>query len=444
MAEIRPFQGVRYDPAIVGELSAVVCPPYDVISPSAQAELYGRSPYNVVRLELGRESAADTTAESRYTRAAADYRSWRVSGALAPDAAPGFYVYDETFSHDGSSITRRSLVAPVRLANWDEGVVLPHEHTLPKAKADRLELLTATHTQFSPLLAIYDDPGDIRETLADAAARAPDVEVEVARGAALAAAAATHRLWQVAAPSVLSKLVDAWAPMRLYIADGHHRYETALAYRDAQRQAGVAPGGAADYVLMAMVEANDPGLVLLPTHRVVRGIGAINPRDILDRLGDTFVVERFASDDPRALGPAADNRPSIAVLGLAPGAIHRLTVRLDVDLAQRLPDAPPVLRELDTLILQRLILEPILGFSRAEAEAGERIQYTRDPDEALHAYASGDASLVFFLAATPLELLRDAMRAGTRMPQKTTYFYPKPVTGLVFFDHDVAWNQPGG
>jgi uncharacterized protein (DUF1015 family) len=438
VAEIRPFQGVRYDPAVAGAMATVVSPPYDVISPAAQAELYDRSPYNVVRLEYGREMAGDTSDHNRYTRAAADYRSWRAGGILAVDSSPGFHVYDETFSVNGRSITRRSLLASVRLANWDENVVLPHEHTLPKPKADRLQLLSATHTQFSPLLAMYDDPGGVRDALAAATTRAPDVTVDVAPGA-LAAAAAAHRLWRITAPDLLASLVAAWAPLRLFIADGHHRYETALTYRDLRRLAGVAPDDPANYVLMALVEANDPGLVLLPTHRVIRGFGPISSRAVLDRLADTFVVERFAAGDPAALAPPSGDRPSLAALGLTPDAVHRLTVRPDVDVAQLLPDVPPVLRQLDTLILQRLILEPILGLARDEAEAGERIQYTRDPDEALRAYASGDATLVFFLAPTPLPLLRDAMHAGLRMPQKTTYFYPKPVTGLVLFDHDEAW-----
>jgi uncharacterized protein (DUF1015 family) len=429
---------VRYDPAVAGALATLISPPYDVISPAAQAELYDRSRYNVVRLELGLETVGDTRDDNRYTRAAVDYRSWRAGGVLAVDPRPGFYIYDETFSVAGKAITRRSLVAPVRLADWDENVVLPHEHTFPKPKADRLQLLSATHTQFSPLLAMYDDPGDVREALAAVATRAPDLAFDLAPGA-LAAAATSHRLWRITEPEVIASLVAAWAPLRLYIADGHHRYETALAYRDVRRQAGASSDDPANYVLMALVEVNDPGLVLLPTHRVIRGIGPLDSRAVLDRLAETFVVQRFAADDPAALAATSADHPALSVLGLSPGTIHRLTIRPDADLARLLPDVPPLLRQLDTLVLQRLILEPILGFARDEAEAVERIQYTRDPDEALRAYTSGDATLVFFLAATPLPLLRDAMRAGIRMPQKTTYFYPKPVTGLVFFDHAVAW-----
>jgi uncharacterized protein (DUF1015 family) len=438
LATIRPFHGVRYDPAIVGPLANVICPPYDVISPAGQRELYERSPQNVVRLELGRAAATDTPVNNRYTRAAADYRSWLDSGALRVESSPSLYLYDEVFSLSGNRITRRSLVAPVRLARWEENVVLPHEHTLPKPKADRLQLLRATQTQFSPLLVVYDDPGGIAKTLADVAAGPPIANFDVPEGS-LAAAATTHRLWQIADQATIARLTAAWEPLRLYIADGHHRYETALAYRDERRKAGSETDGPADYVLMALVEANDPGLVVLPTHRVIRGISNLDANAILRRLADTFVVEGFVADDPAARAPASGSRTSFAVLGLTPGAMHRMTVRPDVELARALPDVPPVLRELDTLILQRLILEPILGISTDEAEFGASVQFTRDPDEALHAYTTGEAQLVFFLSSTPLDRIREAMRAGARMPQKTTYFYPKPVTGLVFFDHGAAW-----
>jgi uncharacterized protein (DUF1015 family) len=439
LATIGPFFGVRYDPGVVGALASVICPPYDVISSAAQRDLYDRSPYNVVRLEFGREVASDTPSNNRYSRAAADYRSWRGSGALRADPVPSFYLYDEVFLQDGSGVTRRSLVAPVRLARWEENVVLPHEHTLPKPKADRLQLLRATHTQFSPLLSVYDDPGEVGDILAQVAASLPAIDVDVPEGS-LAAAAATHRLWQIADARTIARLVAAWEPLRLYIADGHHRYETALAYRDEQREAGAAPGGPADYVLMALVEANDPGLVVLPTHRIVRGLGVLDPGQILTKLRATFDVADSREVDFDPSTPTASARLSFTMVGLIPGVAHRLTVRADVDLNRLLLDVPPVLRELDTLVLQRLVLERVLGLARDEAEAGERIQYTRDPQEALRIAASGEAQLVVFLAPTPLGKLRDAMRAGARMPQKTTYFFPKPVTGLVFFDHDAAWS----
>jgi uncharacterized protein (DUF1015 family) len=290
---------------------------------------------------------------------------------------------------------------------------------------------------------VYDDPGGVAETLAEVTASPPVADVDVPEGS-LAAAAARHRLWQIADPATIARLITAWEPLRLYIADGHHRYETALAYRDERHAAGATPNGPADYVLMALVEANDPGLVVLPTHRLIRNVGAIDSDALLHRVAENFVVERFAAEDPMARATSPGSQTSLAVLGLKPGAIHRLTVRPDVDLARSLSDVPPVLRELDTLILQRLILEPILGLPHDEAESGAGVQFTRDPDEALHAYAVGEAQLVFFLSPTPLDRIREAMRTGARMPQKTTYFYPKPVTGLVFFDHEAVWSYPVG
>ncbi|HLZ09873.1 MAG TPA: DUF1015 domain-containing protein, partial [Chloroflexota bacterium] len=422
--------------------------PYDVISPAAQAEYYARDPYNVIRLELGHQYPTDTPTDNRYTRAATTYDDFRRIGALRADDGPGLYVYDETFDNEGHRLTRRSVLAAVRLANWDEGVVFPHEYTLPRAKEDRLRLLTATRTQFSPLLVTYDDPGKVVEALTTATDGAPLVEFELTPGT-VAAAASAHRLWRLTDLQSIQTILSALRNQPLYIADGHHRYETALEFRDRRRAEGASQISPSEYVMMALVATTDPGLVVLPTHRIVRGLGHVDLERALSALEAIFLVERqeHVVDVPtsslvtaRATSPSdRPAGPSIVALGLQPGYFTRLTLRPDLDLGQLLPDDPPVLWNLDTLILQRLVFEHVFGLSRREAEAGDRIQYTRDQREALEAFSSGDAQFVFFLTSTPMVRIREATRAGVRMPQKTTYFYPKPVTGLVFFDHSVAW-----
>jgi uncharacterized protein (DUF1015 family) len=452
VASIRPFRGVRYDPTVVHGLESVVAAPYDIIAPDAQRELYARSPYNVVRLELGAESPADGPGNDRYSRAAATYREWREQGVVRVDDRPVFYLYDEDFSVAGARLTRRSLLAPVRLARFEENVVLPHEHTLPKAKADRLHLLEATHTQFSPILGTYDAPNGVTAILAAVAATPPLVEISLRPGL-VAASAGTHRLWAITSAEHVAELTTLWQPLQIFLADGHHRYETALTYRDEQRAAGATPDAASEYALFALVAMADRGLMVFPTHRLVRGLSHVDGAWILRHLAEIFAIERLPTDRAN-LATGSDNamltdhvgaptvglNPTIAVLGLDPGWVHRLTVRPDVDLAQIMPNVPAVLRHLDTVILQRLIFERVLGLASAEAAADDRIQYTRDPAEAAGAFGRGDAQLVFFLGPTPIALIREATRAGVRMPQKTTYFYPKPVTGLVFFDQDNAWS----
>ena len=442
MAAIRPFHGLRYDDEVVGDLSTVVSAPYDIITPEAQRGYYERSPHNVIRLELGVERADDSATDNRYTRAARQLTDWKGQGILRRDDRSSFYLYEEEFTHANIVVVRRSLFAPVRLARWEEGVVLPHEYTLPKARADRLSLIETTGTQLSPILAMYDDPGVVHGIQSQVAARRPDVAFTLADGA-VSAAATTHRLWQIADSAVLDELTRAFADRQIYIADGHHRYETALTYREQQRARGAGPDAPSEYVLMALVETGDPGLILLPTHRLVRGLATFEPSQILSRLGEVFDVERRPlpanlEADLADLQPAGTGIAFIA-LGLEPGYAHHLQLRSGHRLEKLLADVPTSLQAVDTLVLQRAVLEDVLGLARDEAEAGERIQYTRDPREAIRAYQTGEAQLAFFLKPTPIAQIRDVTRAGARMPQKTTYFYPKPVTGLVFFDHTVAW-----
>lgn len=437
MAEIRPFRGVRYNPAIAGDLATVVAAPYDIISPEAQDAYYSRSPYNVIALELGSERTGDTPTDNRYTRAAATYQDWLRSGVLSADSRAGFYLYEEQFADHRETRVRRSLFAPIRLANWEDRVVLPHEFTLPGPKVDRLNLLTATRAQFSPLLAMYDDPGRIRQLLVDVAKTPPAAEFTLSPGS-VAAAADTHRLWHLADPALVAEIADAFRPLQIYIADGHHRYETALVYRDQQRRTGASADAPSEFALMALVETDDPGMLIRPTHRLLRGLGPIDHRATLRQLGERFEIERIPVDDP--LPGTSDNyRPTFIIVGLEPGWAHRLRLRPTVDLGNELPGVPAILRSLDTVVLQRLIFETVFGLSPGDAESGERIRFTRDPTEASQAIADGQAQLVVYLNATPMEQIRAAAKAGERMPQKSTYFYPKPLTGVVFYDHARAF-----
>jgi uncharacterized protein (DUF1015 family) len=452
LADLHPFHGVRFDPEVVGDLAKVVSAPYDIIGPEAQRDYYARSPHNVIRLELGEERPADTPTENRYTRAAGQYADWLREGVLRVDADAGLYLYDEILGGEDRGIRRRSLIAPVRLARWEERIVLPHEYTLPKPKADRLDLLRATGVQFSPILAMYDDPGPVRALLEDVEGDEPLVDFSLPAGS-VAAAASTHRLWEIADPARVVELVRGFAALPLYIADGHHRYETALAHRDARRREGAGPDAPSEFAMLALVETGDSGLQIWPTHRLLRDLDRTDVVGQLNRLREWFAIEdrRIQETDPPELRAEAETllrrqgegespkRTSFVALGLNPGHATRLTLRPDVDLAAVLPDVPPVLRDVDVVLLQKLVLERALGFAPDEVEQGNRVSFSRDPGEAAAAYAHGRAEVVFFLHPTPVSQLRAVVRAGERLPQKTTYFYPKPVTGLVFFDERRAW-----
>src|SRR5713226_9225387 len=269
MADVQPLRGIRYRNQRVGDLAQVVTPPFDVISEEDQARYYARSPYNVIRLEFGKEQVQDTTLDNRYTRAAATFAEWRANGVLRQETVLCYYLYQQTFTHNGQSYTRTGLLARVRLEPWSTKVVLPHELTHSKAKNDRLKLLRACAANFSPLMTMYDDPqGRIRRLLAAYAANA-EVQItdEVGEG---------HRLHAITDAAQIARIQDFFAERQLYMADGHHRYETALNYRNEIREQRrhVRDDDAVNFVLMALIDVDDPGMLVLPTHRLLYGLNA--------------------------------------------------------------------------------------------------------------------------------------------------------------------------
>jgi uncharacterized protein (DUF1015 family) len=427
MAEIRPLRGFRYH---LTDLAAVITPPYDVITPEMQARFYARHPLNSIRLELGRDEPGDDALANRYTRAAADFARWRLTGDLREDDAPTLYVYQQQFSINGQAYTRTSLLARVRLVPWEAGVILPHEHTLAKPKSDRLRLLRACAANLSPIMAMFDDP---KKTVGKLLAKGT-------KGAPLADctddAGERHLLWAVTDPAAIERLAAALAPGKLYIADGHHRYETALAYRDevAEVHRGLTPDDAANFVLMALVATNDPGLVVLPTHRLVRGLSAMRLAALPQVLADNWTVEDLArataQDLVAHLAAAGADGTIAAVVAIAD---RRWLLRLSPAGAERLraTGESAAWQKLDVAAVHELIVDAALGIPRDAVETSEGITYTRDPAEALAAVAAGTAQVAILLNPTRPDQVRDVAATGGRMPQKSTYFYPKLITGLV-------------
>lgn len=429
MADVRPLPGIRY--AAEAELAALVTPPYDVISPAAQARYYERHPHNLIRLELGRDEPGDDELGNRYTRAAETFARWRLDGVLRQDA-PSLYLYEQRFSAGGGERRRLSLMARVRLEPWEAGVILPHERTLSKPKDDRLRLTRACAATLSPILSLYDDPaGELAKTFAAARRRKPaltfaDEERE------------THRLWIVREPALLAAAAHFFADRQLYIADGHHRYETALAYRDevhALRGEGTADD-AASFTLMALSAIEDPGLVVLPTHRVLRGLDAERLAALDASLRPHFVIEPLSGDDPAtwvaALAAAGEmgTRTAFVLVDPKGARLLRLTPAGTAAMAAE-RGASDAWRRLDVAVLHTLLLREALGISDEAVRGGERVTYSRDAAEAAGAVRAGGAGLAVLLNATPPAALRDVARAGERMPQKSTYFYPKLISGLV-------------
>jgi len=394
MAVVRPLAGLRYDPARAGDVGQLLAPPYDVITAAEQAELYARSPYNVIRLILPREA-------ERGAAAAQTLREWIAAGILAPDPEPALYLYTQQFSlPDGSTRRRDGLLCRLRLEDFSSGVVRPHERTLPGPKADRLALLRATGANLSAIFGLYARPGEpVRELLAGAQLGAPLVDVS-----------GWHQLWRVTDASAIARVEAALADQTIIIADGHHRYETALAYRDEQRG-----NEAAAYVLAYLANMEEEGVVILPTHRLVRRPLGVGAAALAARLGESFAVEPVDERRRRAAGEIDCVLPD-----------RRLRLRAGPAARERLRDLPPVLRGLAVDLLRRAILEPILGVGP------EDLEFTHDDEEAIAAVAAGRAAAAFLLNPPSMAEVREVCLAGEVMPEKSTYFYPKLATGLVF------------
>jgi uncharacterized protein (DUF1015 family) len=430
MADVQLLRAIRYASEVVGDLAQVVTPPYDVISEEAQARYYARSPYNSIRLELGMDEPGDTMLNNRYTRAASTYAEWRASSILQQDAVPSYYMYQQIFTHNGQTYTRTSLLARVRLESWSARVVLPHEHTMAKPKDDRLQLLRACATNFSPIMSLFDDPqGRIRRLLNLYAAN-PEVQITDE-------ANEEHRLNPITDEKQIELLQNFFSERHLYIADGHHRYETALNYREEVRETRrqLDPRDAANFVLMALTDVDDPGLLVLPTYRLLFGLS----RDALSLLTSQQLTQYFTVYELGAIENAQKTllrlaqvdatRPSFVITTTAQSWLLSLNDAGRARMAES--GHSDAWNELDVAVAHTLVLESLLGLRREDITAGSHIRYTRDAQQALEAVRKGEAQAALLLNATRVRQVCNVAKANDRMPQKSTYFYPKLITGLV-------------
>jgi uncharacterized protein (DUF1015 family) len=393
-----------------------------------QDQYYDLSPHNIVRIIKGREQDGDTEDRNAYTRARDTYRSWLAKGILERERLPAFYVLDQAFTTpDGAARTRRGLIAAFELARFEEGIVLPHERTHSGPKVDRLNLMRATAANFGHIFMLYPG-GGVNELLAKAIDGRPGLELrEMFEQDVL------QRFWPVADREVIDAIIEEMAPRRnLIIADGHHRYETALNYRDEARRAHPqAPASTAfNYRMVTLVSMDDPGLVILPTHRLIHSYAREGARAVLDEAATYFDVRPVASREEME-GLLADARPDRPRFGVYDGAHAVLTLRDPGLMGDLLPSRAPAWRLLDVTVVHELLIERVLGIDKGAVERLENIRYLRDPQMGYDAVDGGEAQFLLVLNPTRMDQVRACTAAGERMPQKSTDFYPKVITGLV-------------
>jgi len=428
MPRVLPFQGVRYDPVRVPDITGVTAPPYDMISPSDQEDLYRRDPHNVVRLILGRERE-DGRPVDRYANAAACYRRWRSEGVLVQDPAPAFYLYREDYVWAGRASQRLGLIARVGLDEFGGGA-FAHESTMSGPKADRLRLLQACETNFSQIFALYSDPDGSVEAPLAAATSAPPV-VSFRDGAGVA-----HHLWRVEDPALIGRAREGLAGKPFIIADGHHRYETALEYRRLMRQEPGRFRDSMDSVMMCLVRMESPGLTILPFHRLVAAPG---PERIAERVAAAFDLEERPLPADRSTWTSATQEllggEGGTVIGLYRGGstLALLRPKPGYDVKRHLrPGISPLVAELDVTVLHQAVFQGLLGLDeqRLVQEGGIRF-FTRTEDAAAEV-ESGRGAAAFLLRPSRIDQVWRIATAGLRMPQKSTNFYPKLISGLVF------------
>ena len=444
MAEIRSFRALYYNPERTRQLGEVVTQPYDKISSAMQERYYRLSPYNLVRIIKGREHPGDTPQDNAYARAAQRLQDWNQRHILSSDSEPALYPYYQEYAvpgHPGIRKERRGFIALCRLEDYAAGVVHRHEETLAGPKQDRLQLLKATRAHFGQIFMLYSDPeGTVESTLQAGAASRPWEQVTDEHGS-------LHSVWRVSDPALIEAVTTAMRAKKLIIADGHHRYETALAYRDYCREQG-RTDGRAEYVMVTLVRMEGEGLTILPTHRVVHGLPRFDWSRFAAEARRFFVWEDLklpGSGEEQSrqlaerLAEAGRESPTFGVEA-GPAKLARLSLRRDIDLAELLSDVPAPARQLDVVLLHRLLLEKVLEIDRQAVREEKNLRYVRELTGAVDEVTGGRAQLSFLMNPTPIEAVRDNAFAGHVLPQKSTDFYPKLLSGLTAYWLD----QPDG
>ena len=428
MADIRGFRGFRYDLGSVGTLSDVVAPPYDVVDAALQQKLYDSSPYNAIRLELTRDEPGDDDTTNRYTRAGNTLREWVGANVIRQDTGRGLYVYEQEYTVEGKTFTRRGFMARVRLEPFGKGMVFPHEQTMSGPKEDRLKLYRATGFNLSPVFGLYPDDGDVFAHLEPLVRSAPPLVATDHLGV-------VNRLWTVTDSATVSKVIGAMGPKPVYIADGHHRYETGVKYLEERRELGeVADDEAApNFCLMMLVGMSDPGLLILPTHRLVSGLAAnLTAPQLEAALADHFDIVERTGTSAQAAWEHIQMDGAQTALGfgtVADGQWLVAKLRDDAIMAELAPDHSDDWRGLGVSVLHKLVLDRLL---REKVGGTPVCRYVHLLSDATDATAKGECQLACLVPPATMGHVERIAGLGEKMPPKSTYFYPKLLTGLVF------------
>jgi uncharacterized protein (DUF1015 family) len=434
MADIHPFRALRYDLQRVSA-AQVVTQPYDKITPAMQERYYAASPYNLVRIILGRRQAEDNAGNNVYTRAAAYGRKWRDEGIFRQDSAPSVYAYSQAFTApSGGKFERKGFIALGRVEDYSAKVVFRHEQTLSKPKADRLDLLRATRAHYEQLFLLYEDSGEVDSLLTPGPNAVPAIDVADEYGV-------THRVWQISDSGVIASVQKKMSDKKLVIADGHHRYETALNFRDECRIAagpGSNPQAPYEFVMMTFVNMNDPGLLVLPGHRVVHSLGSFSVDAFQKSSHRFFEVEEIDSalDGARATTLLRERgRAGTALLAVTADRAFMLHSPKPAG-SQFFAGLSTRQQALDVVQLHKVLLEGVLKLSEESIRNQQNLSYLRDASEALEQVRKGSANIAFLMNPCPVAQVRDIALAGEVMPQKSTDFYPKLLSGLTTYALD--------
>lgn len=436
MAEVHPFRGVLYNPEHIADIADVVAPPYDVISPREQEVFYNQHANNVVRLILGKSQPGDTGPSDIHARAAEYFSQWMETKVLSQDDDPAFYFTSVTFSVGEGRITRYGIIGRVRLEPFDKGVVLPHERTFSKIKTERFQLMQACHTNFSPIFGLYaDGNGILKQLIKISENQGPDFDF-------IDRQEFGHKMWRIVDKEMQQQITAAFEDQCIYIADGHHRYETALNFRDWVRQ--VTPdfdeNHPANFIMMSLSSLQDPGLVILPAHRLLKDVQVEDRGALLEKIRTYFEILTFPAESGlKAAMQVFDSamadhahRKAIGMYGNRMDALYILLLKDGIMEQLFADDVPEALRDLDVTVLTRLLMMEVLGFDQDRLDDATVIGYATTTQTAVQAVRDDQAALAFILNPTKIEQVQKVARHGLIMPRKSTYFYPKVGSGLVF------------
>ncbi len=432
MADIRPFRGVHYSESLIKDWSTVICPPYDIITPQQQEELYQSSQYNFIRLESGRELPQDTPTDNKYTRAVTTLEQWLEQGVLEFDRVPAIYLHDHYFRHQAKEYRRRSIIARVRLEEWDKKVIRPHEGTLTEPRGDRLSLLWALQANTSPILALFEDRDrQISSVLSRQEKNKPVISSR-------SPGREGHDVWAITDVESVRQISSRLAEQPLYIADGHHRYESALTYRLEKGNFSASASGEEpdNFVMMELVDFSDPGLIILSPHRLVRGIARPVLNELMAKLDVFFEIEELPLSLPDAGKQVSDlltgtGRVRLILFGLSREHLLTLKLRDHTAASRMMPQFHSKLyKKLDVSIIDHIILENLLELSSEKEKTS--LTYSYDVADALNRVLNQEYQLALLFNPAKPEVIKAIADVGDKMPRKSTYFYPKSPSGLVF------------